>query len=138
MTVARISEGGRWELMVDDALLAHLEGASLTMHSPDRQEVVLQSEHSWEGDAIGTAMIQVDGEIRMYYRGYCREKEHRQAICVAISTDGIDLSCFALLSKRGEIGEVDLARPGSERDDASASDDRHGKPINSETLPSVR
>ena len=91
MKAIHINEAGRWELMIDDTLLAHVQGASLIMHSPERQEVVLQPEHSWEGDTntLGTAMIQVDGEIRMYYRGVCGEKEHRQANCVAISTDGI-------------------------------------------------
>jgi hypothetical protein len=82
---------GRWELMIDKTLVEHIQGASFIMCKPERKEIVLQNEFDWEGIHIsGMSMVQDESEIRMYYRGFCDEKNHVNANCLAISNDGVN------------------------------------------------
>ena len=41
--------GTRWELFVDDYLVAKKDGLALKMHEPVRREIVLTTDKPWEG-----------------------------------------------------------------------------------------
>src|SRR6188474_547776 len=41
--------GARWELFVDDWLVAGRKDATLKLHPPERREVVLVTDAAWEG-----------------------------------------------------------------------------------------
>lgn len=84
--------GSRWELFVDEFLVAEKKGVALELHEPDKKEIVLVTDKPWEGPtcAYFTA-IQDGGKIRLYYRGLSGGGDHsvKQVTCVAESGDGI-------------------------------------------------
>ncbi len=60
----------RRELLVDDYLIDHLNGAaSLRMHRPVPREIALEFDRPWEGNMGGYATVFADdGRFRMYYK----------------------------------------------------------------------
>lgn len=89
-TVAEI--GSRWELFVDEFLVAGKQGVTLKLQTPVKREVVLVTDKPWEGPTCGYfSVIQDGGKVRMYYRGSAGGSDHSedQVTCVAESTDGI-------------------------------------------------
>ncbi len=88
--------GTRWELFVDPYLIESMEGTSLKLHHPHREDVALHFNDPWDRDASGYATIIKDGDlIRMYYRGGPSDKSSGVAeattayFCYAESRDGI-------------------------------------------------
>ena len=83
--------GSRWELFVDDWLLARCAGAALRLHPPVPQEVVFSFDAPWEGPTCGyVTVLTFGGEHRMYYRGWQLPlNEYVQSTGVATSRDGI-------------------------------------------------
>ncbi|WP_414664313.1 hypothetical protein [Horticoccus sp. 23ND18S-11] len=84
--------GTRWELFVDNFLVANTRGAALKLHEPRRAEVVLVLDAPWEGPTSAYFAVLKDGDvIRLYYRGSVAGSDHsdNQVTCVAESRDGI-------------------------------------------------
>jgi hypothetical protein len=84
--------GQRWELMVDEFLVAQKDGMQLKLHEPVRREIVLTTDQPWEGPTCGYFTVIEDGdEVRLYYRGSAGGSDHsdNQVTCVAQSKDGI-------------------------------------------------
>ncbi len=85
-----------WELFVDGAVIDALkDNASLRLHHPVPQEVVLECDRPWEGNTSGYFTVLKDKDrFRMYYRGSdwdvaTKRETHPQVTCVAESSDGI-------------------------------------------------
>ena len=93
-----IDIGSRLELMVDDYLIARLNGdAERRLNRPIPREAVLVTDKPWEGNSSGGFTIFQDGDIyRMYYNGRQFETNERSlseptgVTCYAESTDGIN------------------------------------------------
>lgn len=94
-----ISIGNRLEPFVDDYLVEEFSGeAALRLHPPQRREVVLVHDASWEGNTSTYHTVFHDGEkYRMYYRAHHYEQHgsgkiqnHPEYICYAESDDGIE------------------------------------------------
>ncbi len=92
--------GSRLELMVDEFLIDSMsEDCRLQLHRPVRQEIVLETDAPWEGNASGYQSVFKDGDLyRMYYRGchYLHSgppaqviEDHPWYLCYAESDDGI-------------------------------------------------
>ncbi len=87
--------GSRRELFVDDYLIDELDGATLKMHQPTAQEVVIVCDEPWEGNTSAYFTLFADGDrFRMYYRGSHFNEEtkkaaHPEFTCYAESQDGI-------------------------------------------------
>lgn len=80
--------GTRWELWVDRALLADLDGATLRLHNPVRRETVFTFDAPWEGPWSGYCTVLHDGQRwRLYYRG--GGELTREVVCVAFSDDAV-------------------------------------------------
>ena len=61
--------GGRLELLIDDALIDEMKGASLELHNPVPCEVSLVTDRPWEGPSCGyITVFQDDDRFRMYYK----------------------------------------------------------------------
>ena len=95
---AVIDIGTRRELMVDDYLIAAMtRDAELRLHRPVPQEIALETDAPWEGNASGyVTVFQDNGRYLMYYRGWhftldsgSLEFAHPEVVCVAESSDGI-------------------------------------------------
>ena len=93
--------GSRRELLVDDHLIAALgRDAALRLHRPVPQEIALELDAPWEGNASGYyTVFQDGGAYRMYYRGWhfshdsgSLEYPHAEVVCLAESSDGISWS----------------------------------------------
>ena len=88
-----IELGGRRELFVDDFLIDRLEGASLVMHAPRDEGIVLRFDRPWEGLFSGYATVIKDGyRYRLYYRGRPEggaDGSPIEVTCYAESLDGI-------------------------------------------------
>ena len=87
-----INLGSRWELFVDEYLVAEKSGVALKLHEPVRREIVLTTDQPWEGQTCAYfSVIQDGGKILMYYRGSSGGSDHSdaQVTCVAESADGI-------------------------------------------------
>ncbi len=93
--------GSRRELLVDDHLIAALgRDAALRLHRPVPQEIALELDAPWEGNASGYyTVFQDGGTYRMYYRGWhfshdsgSLEYPHAEVVCLAESGDGISWS----------------------------------------------
>jgi len=83
--------GSRWELFVDDWLIARLEGAELRINTPIKREIVLVADQPWEGkwSAYFTA-LQDGARTRLYYRGFTpADVSEATCTCMVESTDGI-------------------------------------------------
>ena len=55
--IAPIDIGSRLELMVDDYLIARMEGARLRLHRPQPREVGLVLDRQWEGSGSGYVTV---------------------------------------------------------------------------------
>ena len=95
---AVIDIGTRRELMVDDYLIAAMtRDAELRLHRPVPQEIALETDAPWEGNASGyVTVFQDDDRYLMYYRGWHFTYDsgslvfsHPEVVCVAESSDGI-------------------------------------------------
>ena len=95
---AVIDIGTRRELMADDYLIAAMtRDAELRLHRPVPQEIALETDAPWEGNASGyVTVFQDNGRYLMYYRGWhftldsgSLEFAHPEVVCVAESSDGI-------------------------------------------------
>ncbi|MBM3853113.1 MAG: hypothetical protein FJ399_08140 [Verrucomicrobia bacterium] len=87
-----INPDQRWELLLDDFLVASTRGASLLLAEPRRAEIVLVTDAPWEGPTSAYfSAIQDGGLIRLYYRGSATGSDHSvdQVTCVVESRDGI-------------------------------------------------
>jgi hypothetical protein len=88
----RLDLGTRWELFVDDYLVAKKEGLALKLHEPVRREIVLTTDKPWEGPTCGYFSAIQDGKkVRLYYRGSAGGSDHSdaQVTCFVESEDGI-------------------------------------------------
>jgi hypothetical protein len=97
--------GTRVEMFVDDWLIDVMSHVELKLHPPQRREVVLTTDRSWEGKTSGmyTIVKLHNGKFGLYYRGYCpgADQDERQLTCYAESTDGIHF-------ERPELGLVEF------------------------------
>jgi hypothetical protein len=87
-----IDLGSRWELFVDEFLVAQKQGVSLKLHEPVKREIVLTTDKPWEGITCAYFSVIQDGnKVLLYYRGSSGGSDHSdaQVTCVAESTDGI-------------------------------------------------
>lgn len=84
--------GTRWELFVDEFLVAEKKGLALKLHEPVKREIVLTTDKPWEGHTCAYFSVIQDGKkVLMYYRGSSGGSDHSdaQVTCVAESADGI-------------------------------------------------
>jgi len=84
--------GSRWELFVDEYLVAQKNGVALKLHDPIKKEIALTTDQPWEGMTCAYFSVIQDGKkVLMYYRGSSGGSDHSdaQVTCVAESTDGI-------------------------------------------------
>jgi hypothetical protein len=87
-----IALGDRRELFVDTHLIDRIQGARLEMHAPQPREIVLKTDHPWEGIYSAYFTVLQDGDLyRMYYRGMPEPKHNldTEVTCYAESKDGI-------------------------------------------------
>jgi hypothetical protein len=87
-----IDIASRWELFVDEFLVAQKSGVTHKLHDPIKREIVLTTDQPWEGMTCAYFSVIQDGEkVLMYYRGSSGGNDHSdaQVTCVAESTDGI-------------------------------------------------
>lgn len=90
-----IDLGSRWELFVDEFLVAQKQGVSLKLHEPVKREIVLTTDKPWEGITCAYFSVIQDGnKVLLYYRGSSGGSDHSdaQVTCVAESTDGIQFT----------------------------------------------
>lgn len=98
LSAESIDLGGRWELFVDQHLIADSRGISLWLNPPIRREIVLSTDQPWEGPTSAYfSVVQDAGMIRLYYRGTMGAKNkgdhsEEQVTCVVESRDGIHFS----------------------------------------------
>ncbi len=72
--------GSRWELFVDEFLVASKKGLELKLHEPVRREIVLTTDKPWEGPTCGYFSVIQDGrKVRLYYRGSAGGSDHSEA-----------------------------------------------------------
>lgn len=85
--------GSRLELMVDDYLIARLDGCRRVLGRPAYAGKVLDFDAPWEGLFAGCITVLIaDGIYRMYYRGMPTSGEDgndAECTCYAHSVDGI-------------------------------------------------
>ncbi len=87
--------GSERELLVDDYLIAQMEGVKLVMHKPQGHEVGLVCDAPWEGNTSGYFTLFQDGDLfRAYYRGTHHDEAikkgaHPETVCYAESRDGV-------------------------------------------------
>jgi len=87
--------GSRLEPFVDDYLIERLNGVSLRLHEPRREEVAVTLDAPWEGDTSHYITVFRDTDrYRMYYRGSVevttdRVRPHEELCAYAESPDGI-------------------------------------------------
>ena len=88
-----IDIGSRWELFVDDYLVASKKKIDLKLHEPVRREIVLTTDQPWEGATCAYFSVVQDGnKVRLYYRGGGGgggDHSEDQLTCVVESEDGI-------------------------------------------------
>ncbi len=105
---APLELGTRWELFVDEFLVAEKAGAALRLHEPVRREIVLVTDQPWEGPTSAYFSVIQDGrKVRLYYRGAAEDgggdHSDAQVTCVAESDDGIHFARpqLGLIEARG-------------------------------------
>jgi len=93
---APIDIGSRLELMVDDYLIARMEGVRLRLHHPQPREVGLVLDRPWEGSGSGYVTVIREGDLyRMWYKGSAlKVRDGRllpvtDSVCYAESEDGM-------------------------------------------------
>lgn len=83
----------RWELLLDDSLLADTRSAALRLHCPERREVALTFDAPWEDGTAGyCSILRWEGVWRMYYRAGIldlAQEDQTATFAVAESEDGI-------------------------------------------------
>ena len=88
-----IDISSRLELFVDEYLIDSLDGASLVMHHPHDEGVVLKFDKPWEGMFCGYSTVIKDGDLfRLYYRGRPdggKDGDAGETTCYAESDDGV-------------------------------------------------
>ena len=102
---APLNLGSRWELFVDEFLVASQKDVALKLHEPVRREIVLATDQPWEGPTSAYFSVIQDGrKVRLYYRGSATVSDHsvEQFTCVAESDDGIHFT-------RPRVGLIDFA-----------------------------
>lgn len=102
---APLNLGSRWELFVDEFLVASQKDVALKLHEPVRREIVLATDQPWEGPTSAYFSVIQDGrKVRLYYRGSATVSDHsvEQFTCVAESEDGIHFT-------RPRVGLIDFA-----------------------------
>lgn len=99
--------GSRRELFLDDWLIDEMKNASLKLHRPRREEVIIEFDKPWEGNVslYGTIIKTEDG-YRMYYRGHHKEGgpggwPTSPVVCLAHSPDG-------LAWERADVGLIEF------------------------------
>ncbi len=83
--------GSRLEPLVDQYLIAELEGCSHVMHRPHPEGVALAFDAPWEGRFAACITVLHDGDLyRMYYRGKpdASPDGQNEVACYAESSDG--------------------------------------------------
>lgn len=94
-----IDIGSRLQLMVDDYLVDSISAdLRFELHPPVPGDVGIVHDAPWEGNVSGYHTVFKDGDTyRMYYRGLHDDRPfggsgftHREVICYAESTDGIN------------------------------------------------
>jgi len=88
--------GTRWELFIDRYLIDEMDGVSLKLHAPHRENMAIPFNDEWDRDASGYATVITDNGLhRMYYRGgpaFARaglREGDSSYVCYAESRDGI-------------------------------------------------
>ena len=85
--------GSRREIFVDRFLIDPVSTASLRMHEPRDEGVVLHFDQPWEGPYAGyVTLLNVGDRFRMYYRGIAKlgpDGSEHERTCVAESPDGL-------------------------------------------------
>lgn len=88
-----IDIGSRRELLVDDFLVANMDGVTLKLHKPEARDVALVCDAPWEGNTSAYyTVFEDDGLFRIYYRAsHSEEKKatHPEVTCYAESRDGL-------------------------------------------------
>jgi len=95
--------GSRWELFVDEFLVAKKSGVALKLHDPIRKEIVLVTDQPWEGKTCAYFTAIQDGKkVKLYYRGSSGGSDHSddQVTCVVESEDGIHFT-------RPKLGQIE-------------------------------
>jgi hypothetical protein len=83
------------ELLVDEHLIARMDGVALKLHKPQAHDVALVCDAPWEGNTSGYFTLFQDGDLfRAYYRGAhydeaAKKGGHEVVTCYAESRDGI-------------------------------------------------
>ena len=92
-TKEAVTINSRRELFIDSYLVDSLSGtARRRMHHPQFRQPVLQLDAPCEGSVSAYfTVMQVDGKIRLYYRGQGSEGK-RETTCVAESEDGLNFT----------------------------------------------
>ena len=93
-----IDIGDRIEMFIDDFLVFKMDGAAFRLHPPERREIAVKFEETWEGAGSAPGTVFHDGEkYRMYYRGWgcgadigVNDGSELQFTCYAESKDGIN------------------------------------------------
>ena len=95
----------RWELFVDDYLLAETRGVALKLHAPERREIALTLDAPWEdGAAFPLRVLPWEGGWRLFYRAGILDlgaEDDTQVTAVADSPDGITFT-------RPELGLIEF------------------------------
>jgi hypothetical protein len=103
-----IDIGSRLELFVDEYLIDRLAGATLTIHRPSPQNVVLRFDRPWEGNACGYVSVFKDGDTyRMYYRS-CQVDYTQGAMTVRHTVVGYAESSDGINWERPSLGLVEF------------------------------
>jgi hypothetical protein len=91
-SAAPLDLGQRWELLVDEFLIAKKNGAELKLHQPVKKNIVLSTDQPWEGPTCSYfTVIQEGAKVRLYYRASAggSDRSADQLTCLAESSDGI-------------------------------------------------
>lgn len=105
LAAAPLDLGQRWELFVDEFLVAQKNGAALKLHEPVKREIVLSTDKPWEGPTCGYFSVIQDGKkVRLYYRGSAKGNDRSvdQVTCMVESEDGIHFT-------RPKLGLIEAA-----------------------------
>lgn len=92
MAAEPLDLGTRWELFVDEYLIAQKTRVALKLHEPVKREIVLKTDKPWEGPtSCYFSVIQEGKKVRLYYRGSFgnNDRSVEQVTCVVESEDGI-------------------------------------------------
>lgn len=85
-----IDIGSRLEPLVDDYIIAKMDGAELRLQHPVAKENVFEFNAPWEGTTSAYVTVFQDNDrFRMYYRGSGSDPKQPQVTCTAESSDGI-------------------------------------------------